>query len=145
MSSDGRASFRRVPSGFVLAIQDGRLSSSDWGRFVTLVRERRTDTPPLSLTRSQGAYPDAAQRRALMEAIGPALQPHARIAVLTDSVVGRAAVTAMTWITPGFRAFRQDDTAGALNYLGVSGAAAADMERALVELESELSVRVNAR
>jgi hypothetical protein len=144
MSSDGRACFRRVPSGFVLAMQDGRLASADWDRFVTLVRERRIDTPPLCLTRSQGAYPDAAQRRALMEAIGPALQPHARIAVLTDSVVGRAAVTAMAWITPGFRPFRPHDTAGALHYLGVTGAPTADMERVLVELEAELGVRVNA-
>lgn len=143
MSADGRARFRRLPSGFVLAIQDGRLSSSDWDEFVALVRRHRDDTAPLSFTRSQGAYPDATQRRALMDAIGAALQPHARIAVMTDSVMGRAAVTAMSWVTPGFRAFRPFDTPTALQYLGVSGPPATEMVRVLAELEAGLGIRAN--
>lgn len=142
MSPGGSAASRRLPSGFVLAMQDGRLAAADWERFVALVHTHRSDTAPLCLTRSQGAYPDATQRRALMDAIGPALQPRARIAVLTDSVVGRAAVTAMSWITPGFQAFRPTDTAGALLYLGVAGAPATEMVRVLLELEAQLGVRV---
>jgi hypothetical protein len=85
---------------------------------------------------SAGGYYDAVQRKRAASAIGAAQQ----VAIMTDSMFARGAVTAFSWIVRGVRAFGGDAFADAQAYLGASHAS----ERRLRSMIAALS-RANER
>jgi len=90
------------------------------------------------LVYTDGAAPNASQRARLNGLLGSNKLP---MAVLTPSVLARAAGTAISWFNPNLRIFGPDDYEAAFKHLGASADERSAL-RALVErFKGDLGVR----
>lgn len=118
------------------------ISDEQWAEYIQAgyVHSRKCGIyPKVSVAAFTGAAPNAKQRHMLASHLQQReLTPLVRIAVLTDSVVVRGAMTAFGWIMPtaNLRAFDLADIAGGLRWL---------RQRAMFNEEKALAVWDEAR
>jgi hypothetical protein len=94
---------------------------------------------PRILILTMGGAPNAAQRARLSEAHGKSRPP---MAVLTRSVVSRAAGTAYSWFNPRLKMFAPDQLDDALVHLGATDEEAVELRALVGELGVELGVEL---
>jgi cytosine/adenosine deaminase-related metal-dependent hydrolase len=101
-------------------------TDTEWDSLIALF-EQRSHGVVRVLVEAQGAGPNAKQRKQLSE-VGRTL--NYRAAILTDSVVVRSMITAMSWLGMPHQAFALGDHVAASDYLELS-----PQERALLLAE----------
>jgi hypothetical protein len=112
---------------YVCVVRDVEPTDREWAYFVELCRQR--DGQDIRcLVESHKTGPNAKQRKALADATTGI---DYRAAILTDSIVARGIVTALSWLGVPQRAFAPDDFASAGNYLTLTPA---ELELAMHEL-----------
>jgi hypothetical protein len=107
-------------------------TDSEWDRSMDLLRKVEASRLRLFVW-TEGAAPNAGQRAKLKQATEGSKPP---TAVLTDSVLARAAGTAIAWFNPEFRVFAQSALDAALDHLKLDGPARADVVQALDQMRS---------
>jgi hypothetical protein len=108
----------------------------EWQRYVTeavVTSSARNGTRVLVLSR--GGSPDGHQRQTLAAALRGRPSP---VALLTDKVLVRAAISAMSLFNPSMKAFATTALNEAGNYLGLTLEERERAARLLVELEMEV-------
>jgi hypothetical protein len=111
-------------------------SDEEWGALVATVREFAPTRRLRAITFTDGAAPTSKQRAAAADALAGYPMP---IAVVTDSMLARGAVTAFRWLgNPEIRAFGADQLNAALDYLGVEFEQRPLVYSAQFELREEL-------
>lgn len=113
-------------------------SDADWK---LLIEAHKRDRHQRTLVVSGGGGPSPAQRKAILDASGGKGLP---AAILTDSVVVRGIVTALSWFSPKIRAYAPGDLRGALDHLGVT-IPVPIVQRVIEELKRELQRTPHAR
>lgn len=101
---------------YVCVVRDNEPSDDEWLHFIELCR-LRSGTEIRALVESRRTGPNAKQRKALAEATADI---DYRAAILTDSMMTRGIVTALSWLGVPQKPFELDDYANAGNYLGFS-------------------------
>ena len=89
-------------------------AESEWN---LLVEAHRRERHQRTLVVTAGGGPTAAQRKAILDVSGGKGLP---AAILTDSVMVRGIVTALSWFVPRVRAYPPDDLQGALAHLDMT-------------------------
>jgi hypothetical protein len=107
-------------------------SESEWARATAQARQLASRGPLKILVISNGGVPSAKQRRELSEVCGP---QRFSLAVLTDSVMARAATTAIRLFMPNTAAFRTTEHERAFQFLGIAAAEWGNIERALATIQ----------
>lgn len=107
----------------------------EWQRYVTdaVTSTPRSDRRVVILSR--GGSPDGHQRQTLMDALRG--HPHP-VALLTDKVLVRAAISAMSLFNPSMKAFAPTAFEAAGDFLGLTLEERERASRLLVELEIEV-------
>ncbi len=107
----------------------------EWQRYVTeaLSSSTRDDTRVVVLSR--GGSPDGTQRQALITALRGRPKP---VALLTDKVLARAAIAAMSLFNPSMRAFPTSGLKEAGDFLALTREERERVAQLLVELEKEV-------
>jgi hypothetical protein len=125
--------FRRIDSsGSVVVVLGSKPpSDADWN---LLVEAHKQGWPRRGLVVTAGGGPTAVQRQAVLDATGGKGIP---AAILTDSMMVRGIVTAISWFASQVRAFPPHDLEGALHHLGITMPVAA-VQRVIDELKGEL-------
>jgi hypothetical protein len=125
-----------VHDTFVYVGADVAPAEVDWAAYLHFIEQRKISGLNRCLVYSTSA-PNAGQRRALHETTSGM---NLKIAVLSDSVVARGAVTTLSWMSPGYRAFHPDKITQALAFLELQERAARG-----VEIELRLLRRMMAK
>jgi hypothetical protein len=103
----------------VLAVHDAAPPTDDeWLRWIALCLERKGAELRV-MVESLGGGPSPKQRKELADLLSG---EDLRSAILTDSIVTRGVVTAISWLNISLRAFELDQHQAAANYLGLSQA-----------------------
>jgi hypothetical protein len=115
--------FGRKHQCFVLVQTENPASDAEWQQWVDFVSQGGTASAELMrvLVFSAGGSPTPKQRRLIHELM-PLAGGSVMTAVVIDSRVGRAVVTAMSLFNRGVRAFRPDRVAEAFDHLGIAAA-----------------------
>ena len=121
----------------IVNITGRSVSKAGWDAYVDFV----SPTPQRAfsvLTIAPFASPNATQRAELVKRASPMMRRAKRVAVCSESVMARAAITAMTWLTlhkVQTRAFSVRDLHAALDWLAqVETFARKEVEAAIFEL-----------
>ncbi|MET0287295.1 MAG: hypothetical protein ABW352_22610 [Polyangiales bacterium] len=109
-------------------------SDEEWERLLALV-SASLEKAASCLVFSRGPGPSATQRKRLAAMLTGRKYP---TAVLTDSIVARGAVTALSWVGHSIRAFATNDVLRAMDMLPVSVAHRRDVLVRLVQMMHEL-------
>jgi hypothetical protein len=113
-------------------------TDEEWERLLELAAAS-LDSACSCLVFSRGPGPNAAQRKRLAALLHGKKYP---TAVLTDSIVARGAVTALSWVGHSIRAFATNDVLRALEVLPVSVAHRRSVLIRLVQMTHELEDKV---
>jgi hypothetical protein len=105
--------FERAGGTMVVAHGPDNPGEAVWASFVATMKELRSEVGRV-LVFSAGGSPNAKQRAHLRQQVGTI---HA--AILTDSIVARGAVTALSWLGLSIAAFAPPQVTGAMDYIGV--------------------------
>jgi hypothetical protein len=130
-----------VHETFVYVGADVAPAEVDWTAYLRFIEQRKIPGLNRCLVYSASA-PNAGQRRALHETTSGM---DLKIAVLSDSAIARGAVTTLSWMSPGYRAFHPDKVAHALVFLELQEQAARGVEIELRLLRRMVEKRVEAR
>jgi hypothetical protein len=132
--------YELVGNCFVLAVSKESPGDDEWNAYITFVQSHlKKGMLPVALIASAGGGPTAAQRARLNDMTKKAgLVNTLKAAVLTDSLLVRGMATALAWIVPGYRAFPPAEIGAALEFLGVSGAASAQVKLLVPKLQDKL-------
>jgi hypothetical protein len=114
---------------YLLAMGDEPATDAEISRWIDECRPRRGQQVR-ALVDAGNSNLSPTQRKAIAD-MAVELRLDYRAAVLTDSILTRGVVTALSWLGATQRAFAPADLAGALLYLELSGT---EMEQALREL-----------
>lgn len=109
-------------------------SAADWDKYTDFVVKWQSKGT-LGLVYEQGGVPNAVQRKQLHDATQGYKNT---VAVMSNSAIGRGVVTMLSWINPGYRAFSHDEVRKALNFLGLYGVPAKEIEAELNVLKRRL-------
>lgn len=114
-------------------------SDRDWAEYIEwLQKTRKPGEPFKSLVMDQAGGPNAAQRKQLNDVTAPC---SLSVAVLSPSAVGRGVVTAMNWFKKdSYKAFLPTELDEAIASLDITGAAAAETRKAVLEMMRTLDV-----
>jgi len=128
----------RVSGNFVICVHGSLApSQAEWNQVLELYRRHPNISQLKTLVWTDGGAPNAAQRSELTAALaGGKSMP---IAVITASVLARAAGTALTWLNPGFRLFGPNDFDRALDHLGAGGVERRALRELVEGMRRELS------
>ncbi len=107
-------------------------TDSEWDRALALLQNIGREQVRL-LVWTEGAAPNAGQRSRLAKATEGSKPP---TAVLTESMLARAAGTAIAWFNPAFRVFPMSSLEPALDHLELVGAARVNTKEALDQMRS---------
>ncbi len=113
-------------------------SDVEWSRVLDVYRAHPNISSLRTLVHTDGGAPNAAQRADLSSLLAGTKMP---IAVITTSVLARAAGTALTWLNPGFRMFAPTAFEGALDHIGATGVDRRILKDTVDELRRELARR----
>jgi len=94
-----------------------------------------------ALVITDGGAPSAAQRKSFNDALKGRNYPSA---VVSNAVITRGIVTALSWFNPKIRAFHPDATADALKYLDITPPEYPRIWAEVKRLEAELGVRLKS-
>lgn len=144
LTADTNRSFASRTVGNYMVFVHGTLapSPSEWSSVIDSLRAHSSLSALKILVFTEGGAPNAAQRADLTAVLANKKLP---IAVLTTSVIARAAGTALTWLNPGFRVFGPSDFDKALDYLGASGAERRSLRDAVEELKRVVAKRSDSQ
>lgn len=109
-----------------------------WKAYVAAARGWKKDIQAF-LVVSDGGGPNAMQRAELDEAIDIEHHP-GKTAVVTVSRIARGIVTAISWFSPGIKAFGTNQLAPAIEYLGASPAEVESVSNEVRRLKKELGI-----
>jgi hypothetical protein len=125
----------RYSNGLLLVVHNHNdPAAAEWAAYCELAaRLHRDEGYVHTLVSTPGAAPNASQRNLYKEKVPPN-----KVAVVTDSTLSRAAVTAMSWFNSNLKAFRSNQFNEALAHLGV--AKAENLHTALGELQRHLGM-----
>jgi len=126
---------RFEPSYSVLVHSDRAPTAADWGRILQLYRASAVARSAPILVHTDGGAPDALQRAELLKVFGP-VRP--RVAILTRSVIARAAAKAISLLITELRVFNVDQIDAAVDHLGLSESDKLAAARTLHGLKQEL-------
>lgn len=111
---------------------------AEWGEYAQAAGKWKKDIQGF-LVISEGGGPNTMQRAELDTAIG--IESHsAKTAVVTISRLARGIVTAISWFSPGIKAFSTLQLPQALEYLGVSAAEADNVNAEIKKLKKDLGI-----
>ena len=129
----------RFVGGYFVCVHSNLAPSvPEWTEVLRALREHRDLGSLRILVYTEGGAPNAAQRADLSALLASRNVP---IAVITTSVIARAAGTALTWLNPGFRVFPPTDFDKALEHLGASGTDKRALRDTVEELRRDLAKR----
>lgn len=106
-------------SGNFIVVTHGSLapSNAEWNALLDIYRAHPSLASARTLVFTDGGAPNAAQRADLRAALGSINMP---IAVITESIIARAAGTALSWLNPALRMFSPRDLDKGLAHIGVT-------------------------
>lgn len=124
--------------GVMVQVQRGKLADAEWDGMVEAIRRDAAQLRAIIVVATGSEGPTATQRKQVAEVA--ATYPHSfrGVAVLTDSIIVRGALTAIAWLIPGrfpSRAFSLDDLDGALRFLGLNDLEAAKVRALISKLD----------
>jgi hypothetical protein len=127
-------SFGSANGTFIVAHGEEAPAPEEWTSFLS---EFETALPSLTglLVFSAGAATDARQREQIEELTK---RGKLRVAVLTDSIVVRGTVTALSWFDVQVEAFAPNNEYGALDHLGVDPTMRPDVLARLREIKARV-------
>ena len=105
--------FERAGGTMVVAHGPANPSDAVWDAYVATMAELRSQVGR-ALVFTAGGSPNAKQRANLGQHAGKI-----RAAILTDSIVARGVVTALSWLGVSIAAFPPAQVTGAMDYIGV--------------------------
>jgi len=111
---------------------------ADWKEYVAAARQWKKDIQAF-LVVSEGGGPNAMQRAELDEAIDIEHHP-GKTAVVTVSRIARGIVTAISWFSPGIKAFGTNQLSQALEHLGMPAAEAEQVTNEVRRLKKDLGI-----
>lgn len=111
---------------------------TEWKEYVAAARGWKKDIQAF-LVVSEGGGPNAMQRAELDEAIDIERHP-GKTAVVTVSRIARGIVTAISWFSPGIKAFGTNQLAPAIEYLGASAAEVEAVINEVRRLKKDLGI-----
>lgn len=107
----------------------------EWQRYVTEAMSFSTRADTCVVVLSRGGSPDGSQRQALATALRGRPSP---VALLTDKVIARAAIAAMSLFNPRMKAFPTTGLKEASEFLALTSDEQERVAELLVELEREV-------
>jgi hypothetical protein len=109
--------------------------SSEWNHMIEVYKGHPSPDVLRCLVFTEGGSPTAAQRADLTSAL-----PNRKmmVSVVTQSVLARAAGTAIAWLVPGLRIFSPNDFEKALDHIGAVGVDRRILRDAVDQLRREL-------
>jgi hypothetical protein len=134
------AKVEEVDSTYVLVLGAANPPDVEWAQWVDYIATQiQPGSAPRVIVVTEGGSPTAAQRAALSK-VTDRYKNEAKVAVLTESVIARGALTALSWFAADvYRPFSPTDFDNALKYLGVSSAAA-EIKTAIRTLQEQLGI-----
>lgn len=106
--------YKQVGDTMILAHAKTEPADEEWRAYVEALRAHSVKR---ILVLTDGEGPNARQRKHMLERLGANAQ---RTAVVTPSMAARGIVTAVAWLGTDIRAFAPDETAAALEFLGLT-------------------------
>ncbi len=133
--------FGRLGHCFVLVQNEHTASDEEWAQWVELVSRGGANATGLItvLVMSAGGSPTPKQRRQI-HGLMPAVGGGVPTAVVIDSTVGRAIVTAMGFFNSKVRAFAPKALGAAFDHLEIQGSARAELFALAKSLHAELGI-----
>jgi hypothetical protein len=125
----------------VVVHSDRQPTQADWNRLLQVYRNNPGPRTAPILVYTDGGAPDALQRAELVKVFGP---KRPRVAILTKSIIARAAAKAISLIVTELRVFNVDRVDSALEHLGLYEADKLTAARILSTLRQELKAAVSA-
>jgi len=132
MNANGAAAWHRV--GDILLLVHGSRTATDaeWSEWI--------DSPEAQdvrgvIVRAHSGRPTPLQREQIQDRFG-----RVHSAILTDSVVARGVVTALSWFGVPARAFLPDDVEAAMSFAGLELGEVAQVRRLLAEMSARVGV-----
>jgi len=111
-------------------------SDSEWSAYVDAVRSRRRKQPGVRiLAITEGGAPTAKQRQA-----AATVAKDLPCAVISDSVVARTIVTALSWLGVNVKSFSASGTDRAFDFLELSSAERTSATTAIAAMRLELVI-----
>jgi hypothetical protein len=112
--------------------------SHEWSHMIEVYRRHPNPDLLRCLVFTEGGSPTAAQRADLTTALPNKKMP---VSVVTQSVLARAAGTAIAWLVPHLRIFSPNDFEKALDHIGAAGADRKIIRDTVDQLRRELGGR----
>jgi hypothetical protein len=113
-------------------------TDAEWTEYAQAASKWKRDIQGF-LVITEGGGPNTMQRAELDAAIG--IESHsAKTAVVTVSRIARGIVTAISWFSPGIKAFSTNQLSHALEYLGVSATEVDSVNAEIRRLKKELGI-----
>jgi hypothetical protein len=110
--------FKRYGRLWVIVHNKETPTAKEWDSYLDAVRDVDLDKVR-TLVFTDGGGPDVKQR----EKINQFLQgQETRVGVISNSVINRGAITALSWFNKGIKSFRPDEWQGAFEYLEIAHA-----------------------
>lgn len=114
-------SFRRQGRLIVVMHTATAASADEWSGYLAMLTSMISELQlspmaPTALVFTDGAAPSAEQRRSFIDLVG---KRRFQSSVVTTSRFTRGIVTALSWFTPGVRAYDPDDAAAILQHVGI--------------------------
>lgn len=114
----GETFVAKVMGRFVVFVHDKESPPEpDWDKVLDLYRSLPNLRQMRSIVITEGAAPDAAQRKRLNEVLGGFKYP---ASIVTSSAFVRAVVTALRWFMPEMSAFAPGDETKMFDHVGAS-------------------------
>jgi hypothetical protein len=130
--------FGRVGNCLILVHPEKPPTDAEWDSYLAFLEENRGDRVRL-LVSTQGGGPSAQQRTRLRTVIDRYPGKKLTTAILTESMVARGMVTAISWFMPGLQAFSPNQMPSALDYLGIPRALETEITRTILQLRRSLA------
>jgi hypothetical protein len=116
-----KIAFDQLDSVYVLVMGPAAPPDSEWAQWVEFVTVNSTPgMQPRIVVMTEGGAPTAAQRAAL-SGVTEQYKAEVKVAVLTESMIARGALTALSWFAADvYRPFSPNDSDKAFHYLDIA-------------------------
>jgi hypothetical protein len=116
-------------------------SDAEWDAYIAALEAclKKNDHKVNIIVITRGGAPTPAQRHTLNETTARHNSSSAsKVAVLTSSAIARGVVTALSWFSPVYKAFAEDDLDGAVDFLDVPSHKVFSIRGAVRALEKQI-------
>lgn len=131
-------SFGMTASFIMVQVNHQQASDEEWTFMVEAVRSQAPALVGIVIITPSGKGPDAGQRKQIAAVAEKFSKSFRGVALLTDSVVVRGALTAIRWLNPrgpAAQPFALQDIEGALGFLKLNAQQKIEVRAMLKELE----------